>query len=74
MRQAGETLPFNSTLTKVSHSYKKVPWTFSRDGCLRSGDSVMIETKKVNSFLSVDLGVAQPNVDCAFRLTGSPNV
>jgi hypothetical protein len=57
MRQAGKTLPFNSTLTKVTHSYKKVPWTFSADGCLRSGDSVMLESKKVNGFLSVDLGV-----------------
>ena len=74
MRQAGETLPFNSTLTKVTHSYKKVPWTFSADGCLRSGDSVMLESKKVNGFLSVDLGVNQPGVDGAFRLTGSTTV
>lgn len=56
MRQAGETLPFNSTLTKVTHSYKKVPWTYSDDGFLRSGDSVMLQNKKVNGFLAVDLG------------------
>jgi len=56
MRRAGETLPFNSTLTKVEHSFKKVPWTFSRDGCLRTGDQIMIKSKMTSGHLSVDLG------------------
>jgi hypothetical protein len=33
-----------------------VPWTFSRDGCLRSGDQIMIKSKMTSGNLAVDLG------------------
>ena len=57
MRRAGETLPFNKTFGKVQHSYKVVPWTYSADGFLKSGDSVLIRNKKIDGHLAADLGV-----------------
>ena len=62
MRRAGATLPFNSTLSKVEHSFKKVPWTFSRDGCLRSGDQICLRSKHTDGHLAVDLGAEQLGV------------
>ena len=69
MRVAGETLPFNSTLTKVQHSFKKVPWTYSPEGTLRSGDTVMLRSKINEGHLAVDLGAKQDGVEGAFRLS-----
>lgn len=71
MRQTRETMPFNNTLSKVQHSYKVVPWTFSADGLLHSGDSVLIKSKKVNGHLAADLGVKQINIDESYRLNTS---
>lgn len=39
-RQNTESLPFNKTLSKVQSAYAAVPWTFSADGLLRSGDQI----------------------------------
>ena len=41
-KKTGEQLPFSKTLSKYQQSYRQVPWTFSKDGLLRWGDSVMI--------------------------------
>lgn len=71
MRRAGETLPFNNTLGKVQHSYKVVPWTYSADGVLRSGDSILLRNKKTGGHLAADLGVRQANIDEAYRLNTS---
>jgi hypothetical protein len=71
MRRAGETLPFNNTLGKVQHSYKVVPWTYSADGVLRSGDSILLRNKKTNGHLAADLGVRQANIDESYRLNTS---
>jgi len=71
MRRAGETLPFNNTFGKVQHSYKVVPWTYSADGLLHSGDSVLIRNKKVDGHLAADLGVKQVNIEESYRLNTS---
>ena len=55
-RMNSGTLNFNSTLSKVQNSLKSVPWTFSKDGLLRSGDSLMVKNKKVNGYLAADVG------------------
>ena len=65
------TLTFNSTLSKVQNSLKTVPWTFSKDGLLRSGDSLMIKNKKVNGYLAADVGSKQAGVDNAFIINAS---
>jgi len=56
-------------MSKYEKSYKKVPWTFSRDGLLRSGDSLMLRNKKTNGFLVMDIGDKQLGVDEAYMLT-----
>lgn len=64
-------MPFNSTLSKVQHSYKVVPWTHSADGLLHSGDQVMLKSKKVDGHLVADLGVKQTNINESYRLNTS---
>lgn len=71
MRRAGETMPFNNTLSKVQHSYKVVPWTHSADGHLRSGDCIMLRSCKTQGVLAADLGVRQNNIDESYRLHSS---
>lgn len=56
MRRAGETLPFNNTLGKVEHSFKRVPWTFAPDGVISSGSRIMISSVGTGGHLAVDLG------------------
>jgi hypothetical protein len=70
-RMNSGTLNFNSTLSKVQNSLKSVPWTFSKDGLLRSGDSLMIKNKKVNGYLAADVGSKQAGVDNAFIINAS---
>ena len=41
-KKTSNSLPFSTTLTKYQQSYSQVPWTFSADGNLRWGDSIML--------------------------------
>lgn len=70
-RQANETTQFSSTLSKVSHSYKAVPWTHSADGYLRDGDSIILRNKQVDGCLVADLGTRVPNYGEAYRVNTS---
>jgi hypothetical protein len=65
------TLNFNTTLSKVQNSLKAVPWTFSNDGLLRNGDSLLVKNKKVNGYLAADIGSKQAGVDNAFIINAS---
>ena len=62
---------FHTTLSKVEHSYKAVPWTHSADGLLHWGDSVMLRNKKVDGHLAADMGIRENNIDEAYRLNTS---
>ena len=68
-RQATGTLPFGDTMSKVEKSYKNVPWTYSPDGVLRSGDSVMIKNKKTAGFLVMNLADRCPGLLESYMLT-----
>ena len=52
----GSGLHFHKTLSKIETSYSKVPWSYSRDGKLRSGDLVMITNDQTKGFLVIDIG------------------
>jgi len=56
-------LNFHKTLSKVETSYKKVPWSFSTDGLLRSGDSILIFNKKTNGYLVMDIGTRASGIE-----------
>lgn len=70
-RMNSGTLNFNSTLSKVQSSLKSVPWTYSKDGLLRSGDSLLVKNKKVNGYLAADVGSKQAGVDNAYIINAS---
>jgi hypothetical protein len=65
-------LNFNKTLSKVDTSSKKVPWSFSADGYLKSGDSVLIMNKKTNGHLVMDIGTRASGLEEAYQLTSTP--
>lgn len=72
-KRQGSQLNFNKTLSKCEQSYKKVPWSFSRDGLLRTGDSVMIMNKKTKGFLVTDIGDRASGLDETYMVTTSAN-
>lgn len=63
---------FHKTLTKYEQSSKKVTWSFSKDGYLRSGDHILIMNKKTNGYLTMDIGDKVNNLDEAFMVTTTP--
>jgi hypothetical protein len=68
-KQTG-SLEFNKTFTKVTQSFKKVPWTFPQaDQYMRDGFSVMITNKKTKGYMVVDLGSKAQGFDEAFLPT-----
>jgi hypothetical protein len=50
---------------------KSVPWTYSKDGLLRSGDCLLVKNKKVNGYLAADIGSKQAGVDNAYIINAS---
>lgn len=53
----------------MQDSYKSVPWTYSPDGILRSGDSVMFKNKKTDGFLVYNLQDRQPGISESYVVT-----
>lgn len=51
-----------------------MPWTYSPDGLLRSGDSVLIRNKKNNGYLAADIGSKQTGVDESYLINSSRNI
>jgi hypothetical protein len=68
-RRANETLPFNTTLNKVEHSFKKVPLTFAQDGLIRNGTQFMMLSSATSGFLAVDVGSSQNGVRDSCKLS-----
>ena len=50
-------------------SYQKVPWSYSQDGKIRSGDSVMITNGYTKGFLCIDIGDRVKGVDEKYMAT-----
>lgn len=55
-KKTGDVLPFSKTLSKYQQSYRQVPWTYSSDGNLRWGDSVMIANENTKGWIVIDIG------------------
>jgi len=49
--------------------YKKVPWTHSADGMIRSGDFLMLKNKKTNGWLALNTGDKCPGEQERYMLT-----
>jgi len=67
-KTAGQ-LPFSQTSKHHETSYKKVPWTHSADRQIRSGDFMMLKSKKTNGWLAVNTKDRLPGVDERYMLT-----
>jgi len=50
-------------------SYKSVPWTFSKDGLLHDGSSVMFKNKKTEGHLVFNLNDKQPGLLESYMVT-----
>jgi hypothetical protein len=61
----------NNQVSKCEASYKKVPWSYSRDGMLRYGDSLMLTNKKTRGNLVADIGDKVTSLDEAYMATTS---
>ena len=60
-------LEFHKTLTKITQSTKKVPWTFAAgDNYLRNGYSVLITNKKLQGYMVADLSTKALGIDEAY--------
>lgn len=46
-----------------------MPWTFSQDGLLREGNSIMLKNKKTEGFLVFNLGDKQPGLAESYMVT-----
>ena len=51
-----------------------MPWTFTPDGLLRSGDSVILRNKKNNGYLAVDIGSRQAGVEESYLINSSKTI
>lgn len=52
-------------------SYKSVPWTYSSDGFLNDGSSVMLKNKKTDGFLVFNMNDKQPGLAESYIVTTS---
>lgn len=62
-------LPFNKTSAVHETAYKKVPWTHSADGCIRSGDCLMFKNKKTNGWLAMNANDKLPGTEERYMCT-----
>ena len=60
---------FGKTLNQVNLSYKNVPWTYSPDRILRSGDTLMFKNKKTDGFLVFNTADKQSGILESFIVT-----
>ena len=49
--------------------YKKVPWSHSADGLVRSGDCLMLKNKKTNGWLALNISDKCPGTDEKYMCT-----
>ena len=50
-------------------AYKKVPWTHSADGQIRSGDCLMLKNKKTNGWLAFNANEKCPGTEERYMCT-----
>ena len=62
-------MPSNATNKVHEMHYKKVPWTFSADGQIRSGDCLMMKSKKTNGWLAVNTNDKCGGTDERYMMT-----
>lgn len=67
-KTAGQ-LPFAKTNDLNNAAYKKVPWTHSADGQIRSGDCLMLKSVKTNGWLAVNTSDKIVGTDERYMLT-----
>lgn len=60
---------FSKTMSFQQDSYKSVPWTFSKDGLLHDGSSVMFKNKKTEGHLVFNLNDKQPGLLESYMVT-----
>lgn len=68
-KKTGGALPFNKTSQVHETHYKKVPWSFSEDGLIRSGDCLMLRNKKTNGWLALNTNDRSPGTEERYVLT-----
>ena len=62
-------LPFNKTSAVHEAAYKKVPWTHSADGCIRSGDCLMLKNKLTQGWLAMNANDKLPGTEERYMCT-----
>ena len=62
-------MPSNAVNKVHEMHYKKVPWTHSADGQIRSGDCLMMKSKKTNGWLAVNTNDKCGGTDERYMLT-----
>ena len=70
-KQASQ-LNFHKTLSLNQQTQKKVPWSYSKDGLLRSGDQVLITNKKTQGYLVVDISTKTITQEESYLVTSTP--
>ena len=63
---------FHKTVSLNQQTSKKVPWSYSRDGLLRSGDQVLITNKKTQGYLVVDISTKTITLEESYLVTTTP--
>ena len=56
-------------MTSYEQNHKKVPWTFSADGVIREGDSLMLRNKATEGWLVMDIDDRLKQVEEAYMVT-----
>ena len=62
-------LPFSKTSAVHEAAYKKVPWTHSGDGCIRSGDCLMLKNKLTQGWLAMNANDKLPGTEERYMCT-----
>lgn len=60
---------FNKTISSSQESYKSIPWTYSPDGILKDGCSVIFKSKKTDGFLVFNMLDKQPGLAESYIVT-----
>lgn len=68
-RQTAAKLPSAAASSVQEQLYKKVPWTHSADGQIRSGDCLMLKNKKTNGWLALNTNDRCPGAEEKYVLT-----
>eukprot|EP00347_Sterkiella_histriomuscorum_P021558 403333558 len=68
-KKNGSQLNFHKTLSTTQQQIKKVPWSHSRDGFLKSGFQVLITNKKTQGYMVADIGTRTASLEESYQCT-----